>query len=47
MGYKDMRGAIEAIIGEKKTQETDEEILEIYHQCEFSFFISENTWNVK
>ena len=45
MGYKDMRGAIEAIVGEKKTQETDEEILEIYHQCEF--FISENTWNVK
>ena len=33
MGYKDMRGAIEEIIGEKKTQETDEEILEIYHEC--------------
>ena len=33
MGYKDMRGAIEVIIGEKKTQETDEEILQIYHEC--------------
>ena len=33
MGYKDMRGAIEGIIGEKKTQETDEEILQIYHEC--------------
>ena len=34
MGYKDMRGAIEETIGEKKSQETDEEILQIYHQCE-------------
>ena len=34
MGYKDMRAAIEEIIGEKKTQETDEEILQIYHECE-------------
>ena len=34
MGYKDMRGAMEEIIGEKKSQETDEEILQIYHQCE-------------
>ena len=33
MGYKDMRGAIEGIIGAKKTQETDEEILQIYHEC--------------
>ena len=33
MGYKDMRGAIEGIIGEKKSQETDEEILQIYHEC--------------
>ena len=35
MGYKDMRGAIEETIGEKKSQETDEEILQIYHQCEY------------
>ena len=35
MGYKDMRGAMEEIIGEKKTQETDEEILQIYHQCQW------------
>ena len=34
MGYKDMRGAMEEIIGEKKSQETDEEILQFYHQCE-------------
>ena len=33
MGYKDMRGAIEGIIGEKKSQETDEQILQIYHEC--------------
>ena len=37
MGYKDMRGAMEEIIGEKKSQETDEEILQFYHQCESPF----------
>ena len=36
MGYKDMRAAIEEIIGEKKTQETDEEILQAYHECKLT-----------
>ena len=36
MGYKDMRAAIEEIIGEKKTQETDVEILQAYHECKLT-----------
>ena len=36
MGYKDMRAAIEEIIGDKKTQETDEEILQAYHECKLT-----------
>ena len=50
MGYKDMRGAIEGIIGEKKSQETDEQILQIYHECKlreiFRIFVVTMKMNV-
>ena len=46
MGYKDMRGAMEEIIGEKKSQETDEEILQIYHQCEWALLDNYQLWSI-
>ena len=48
MGYRDMRAAIEEIIGEKKTQETDEEILQAYHECKLTgiFIMKIKTYGV-